>query len=196
MRSFAAALKSAAPALVLAVTLSAMPAGAQHMNHGAGHPQAVLGDLKVEHPWARATTSQAKAAAVFLEVFNDGVTADRLVGGNTPVAEKVEIHNHIMDDGVARMRKVDGGLALPPVESVKLAPGGLHLMLVGLKRPLSDGETFPLTLTFEKAGTLAVTVMVHKVGAGPGDMKHDHGAHHGSSPSATPPATKPSGHNH
>lgn len=118
-----------------------------------------LGTLKVVQPWARATVTQTGGA--YLTIDNAGA-ADRLVKVETPIAT-AELHNHIMDGGVMKMRAVD---AIPlPAGRTSLAPGGYHIMLIGLKAPLKEGASFPLKLTFEKAGTVEVTVRVDKPGA-------------------------------
>ena len=100
--------------------------------------------------------------------------AAMLIGVSAPVAERVELHAHIMSDGVMRMRRVDA-VPVPGGGSAELKPGGRHVMLIGLRAPLKEGGTFPLTLTFDKAGTITVTVAVGSVAARGPDMKrHDH----------------------
>ncbi len=118
-----------------------------------------LGDLVVSDPWARATIGQAKAGAAYLTVANNGAAADRLVAVETPAAKRSELHGHTMDGGVMRMRPVEA-IELAPGAPVVLRPGGLHVMLMGLKAPLEEGARFPLTLIFEKAGRLEVEVPV------------------------------------
>ena len=100
---------------------------------------------------------------------NEGKTADRLLSAASPAAAKVELHAHINDNGVMRMREVNA-IDLAPDATVKLAPGGLHVMLLGLTEPLKKGKAVPLTLTFEKAGSVTVEVAVQ----GAGDLKADH----------------------
>ncbi|MBV6633972.1 MAG: copper chaperone PCu(A)C [Alphaproteobacteria bacterium] len=134
-----------------------------------------VGDLTIDHPFARASASPAiKAGAAYLEITNEG-EADRLVAATSPRAKKVELHTHELTAGVMRMREVAGGIELPAGETVTLKPGGLHIMLLGLTAPLVEGETFPMTLTFEQAGTVEVVVMVEGVQAGA--HKHDHHDH-------------------
>ena len=123
-----------------------------------------LGPLTVSEPWARASAGKAKAGAAYLSIANDGLEVDRLLKAATPVAKKAAIHTHIMDGGIMKLRPVEA-LEVNPGEPAVLKPGGLHVMLMGLKAPLKEGETFPLTLTFEKAGTLEVQVNVQKPGA-------------------------------
>lgn len=121
--------------------------------------------IAVEHAWARATSSAAKTGAVYFTVVDSGTEADRLVAAAAPtVAEKAQLHVTIEDHGVMKMRPL-AALDVKPGEPAMLAPGAQHLMLIGLKAPLKVGDTFPVTLTFEKAGAIEVTVMVQKAGA-------------------------------
>jgi hypothetical protein len=125
------------------------------------------GQLQVTDAWARATPGKAENGAAYLTVRSP--TADRLVAASTPVAKKAELHTMSMTGMVMKMRPVEG-VDIPAGGSVTLKPGGLHIMLLGLDKPLKVGQSFPLTLTFEKAGSRAVTVAVEKPGAasGPG----------------------------
>src|ERR1700761_6989306 len=135
------------------------------------------GDLVITQAWTRATPGGAKTGGGFLTIENKGSSADKLVGVNADVAGKVEVHEMAMDGGVMKMRPVEGGLTIDPGKTVKLAPGGLHLMMTGLKSPLKQGDKLPVTLQFEKAGKVQVTLDVQGVGApGPagnmgGEMK-------------------------
>jgi copper(I)-binding protein len=122
-----------------------------------------LGDLKIQHPWARATAPSAPAGAAFLTVVNSGAS-DKLLKASADVAKVVELHTHIMDGQVMRMRQVPDIDVAGGFET-KLAPGGLHIMLIGLNAPLKEGTTFPLTLTFEKAGQVTVEVQVQGIAA-------------------------------
>jgi periplasmic copper chaperone A len=133
------------------------------------------GDLTIDHPWSRATPAGAKVAAGYMTIVNKGTTPDRLVGGSTSAAGRLEIHEMAMKDGVATMRPVTGGLPIEPGKTVTLAPGGYHLMLQDLKAPLKQGDKLQATLEFEKAGKVDVTLDVQTVGAQspmPGQMKH------------------------
>jgi copper(I)-binding protein len=116
----------------------------------------------VTEAWARATPAQAENAAAYLTVLSPA--ADRLVAVATPIARKAEIHTTIMEGDVMRMRPVDG-IDLVGGKAVYLKPGGLHVMLFGLQHPLHEGDRFALTLTFAKAGTREVEVVVAKQGA-------------------------------
>jgi copper(I)-binding protein len=140
------------------------------------------GDLVITQAWTRATPGGARTGGGFLTIENKGSAPDRLVGVSADVAGKVEVHEMATDGGVMKMRPVEGGLTIDPGKTVKLAPGGLHLMMMDLKSPLKQGDKLPVTLQFEKAGKVAVTLEVQGVGApGPsgnmgGEMKKmDHG---------------------
>ncbi len=123
-----------------------------------------LGDLVVSEPWARATIGQVKAGAAYLTLTNNGAATDRLVAVETPAAKRSELHGHSMDGGVMRMRPVEA-IELAPGAPVVLRPGGLHVMLMGLKAPLKEGGRFSLTLVFEEAGRLEVEVRVEGAAA-------------------------------
>ncbi|KLT72548.1 hypothetical protein PL75_07525 [Neisseria arctica] len=133
--------------------------------------------IEIDDAWARTTVQGMSMGGVFMDIENDGKTDDVLTGGSTPVAEKVEIHTHVNDNGVMRMREVEGGLALPKGGEVKLKPGGYHVMLMGLKAPLQAGQKFPLTLNFKNAKSQTVTVEVKNPAASQNTQKQ-HGAHH------------------
>ena len=123
-------------------------------------------DPQITAAWARATPGAAQGAAAYVTIVSAG--GDRLTAIATPVAQKAELHTMTMDGNVMKMRQVDG-IDLPAGQTVTLKPGGYHIMLTGLTQPLKEGETFPLSLTFAKAGTQQVTVTVQKVGSmGPG----------------------------
>lgn len=138
-------------AACLAVWLAASPLAAAH-GYGAG-------ELHVRHPWARATPPGAKVAAGYLEIRNSGKAPDRVIGADTPAAERVELHVMSTRDGVMRMRQV-GDFEVPARQRLVLQPGGSHLMLVGLKRPLAKGDRVPLTLRFERSGELKIELEV------------------------------------
>lgn len=141
---------------------------------GADAHEFKAGSITVEHPWAR--PAAAGNSAAYFELENEGA-ADRLIGASTDVAGTVELHSTTIDaQGVGRMVPVQA-VDLPPGAEAKFAPGGLHVMLIGLTRPLVEGEEFPLTLTFEKAGPVTVEVAIEKKashGGGEG-MQHQHG---------------------
>ena len=126
--------------------------------------------IQVEQPWSRATPSGASTGAVYFTVINKSQDADRLLGASSNVADKSQIHEMKVVNGTMEMRQVTGGLPVPAGGSVELKPGSYHVMLSGLKKPLKAGETIPLTLDFEKAGKVSITVPVRAMGAGHDDM--------------------------
>lgn len=132
-----------------------------------------IANLEIVSPWARATAPTAPAGGGFVEIRNTGATADRLVSVRSPVAETVQIHEMKMDGNVMRMRELDKGLEIPAGGTVTLAPGGFHLMMMGLKQPLKQGTTVPVTLVFEKAGSIDIELAVEGLGAAkPPEHKH------------------------
>lgn len=150
-----------------AVALLAVPARAEDVK---------AGDLVISQVWSRATPNGAKIAGGYLTIENKGAAPDRLIGGRGDIAGKVEVHEMTMNNGVMTMRPLDKGLAIEPGKTVKLAPGGYHLMMFDLKGPLKQGEKVPVTLEFEKAGNVNLTLDVRGVGAqGPGGMDHSGG---------------------
>lgn len=130
-----------------------------------------LGAIEIGHPAARASLPSARTGAGYLTLTNTGAEEDRLVAATGAIAERIEIHETVVTDGVARMRPLDG-LALPPGETVALEPGGLHLMLLGLTAPLAEGERVPVTLSFEEAGDIEVELHVEAMGAGEDHSHH------------------------
>jgi periplasmic copper chaperone A len=123
------------------------------------------GDLVITQAWSRATPGGAKVGGGYLTIENKGSTPDRLIGGSAEVAGKVQVHEMATNNGVMTMRPLDKGLVIEPGKTVKLAPGGYHLMLLDLKGPLKQGERVQLTLEFEKAGKIALSLDVQGVGA-------------------------------
>lgn len=125
--------------------------------------------ITVAEVWARATPKGSTTAVIYMTVINNGQDADQLLGATTPMAEKVQLHSNTNDDGVMKMRELTS-IEIEAGKKVVLNPRGTHAMLVGLKQVLIAGQSFPLTLKFEKAGKIDVTVSVEKVGA----MEHQH----------------------
>ncbi len=137
---------------------------------GAGSSSSLAHDyqkasLTIDHPWARATVAGQTVAAGYLTIRNKGAGADRLVGAESAAAQRVEMHVTTIDRDVARMREVKS-FELLPGATLRLAPGGNHLMLLGLKRPLKTGERIPVTLRFERAGELGVEFAVEATSRG------------------------------
>ncbi len=125
-----------------------------------------IGQLEIGHPWARMTPAGAKVGGGYLAIENKGTEPDRLVSVTAEIADRAEIHEMTVKDGVMNMRMLADGIEIPAGGEVKLAPGGYHLMLIGLKQPLKEGERFKGTLTFAKAGTVDVEFKVEGM-AGP-----------------------------
>lgn len=129
--------------------------------------------LTLNHPWARATPPAATTGGVFMNIVNDGGEADALIGASSPeLAAKVELHTHIEESGVMRMRPVVE-INIPAHGKAELKPGSFHVMLIGLKKPLVKGALLPLNLQFRKSGSIKVEVKVEDIGAMPGNM-HAH----------------------
>jgi periplasmic copper chaperone A len=138
-----------------AATLLATPALAHH--------DFTLGDLRIGHPWTRAAGANANGAG-FMTLRNLGARPDRLIAAATPLARTVELHTHIREGEVMRMRPV-AEIPVPPGQTVRLRPGALHLMLIGLTEPLRAGAEVPLTLRFEQAGEVRIILEVQAAGS-------------------------------
>lgn len=163
MNKFAYALTA-----VLALSTLAAPVALAH-----GYK---VGEISIKHPWSRETAPRAKTGAGYLTIVNGGKEADRLVGGSTPVAERLEIHSVSMENNIMRMRHQKEGVEVPAGGQLELKPGGYHIMLIGLKQPLKAGESIPATLEFAKAGKVEVSFSVDSLAAKPKAEEH-HGAH-------------------
>ena len=134
------------------------------------------GSLDISDPWSRATPKGASVGAGYMTIKNNGSTPDRLIEGSSEVASKFEVHEMKMENGVAKMRPVKGGLEIKPGETVELKPGSLHVMFVGLKKPLNAADKFKATLVFEKAGPVSIEYDVRAMGSGyDGHMPAMHG---------------------
>ncbi len=125
------------------------------------HAGAQTSTIRITEPFARAAPA-GRAAAAYMNIQGG---PDRLVGVSSDAAAQVELHETVIDGGVMTMRPV-GGILINPGIATPLAPGGLHIMLVNLRRALKDGDTFTLTLTFERSGKQTVVVPVAQAGAG------------------------------
>jgi copper(I)-binding protein len=143
-------------ACVLGAYLSSAPARADEVK---------VGDLVISQAWSRATPKGAKTGGGYLTIENKGSAADRLIGGSADFAGSVQVHEMSMDNGVMKMRPVENGLTIDPGKTVKLAPGGYHLMIMDLRASLKQGDKVPVTLEFEKAGKVTVSLDVEGVGA-------------------------------
>lgn len=168
-------LKRPAPGVRIAAGAMAQAGGHEH-DHGAAAPAAAgtfkAGDITVMSAWTRATPGSAKVAGGYLSITNAGTTPDKLVGGATEIAGRVEVHEMEVKDGVMQMRPLDAGLEVKGGQTVELKPGGYHLMFLDLKRQLKEGETVKATLQFEKAGKVDVTFQVGSVGGASAPHQH------------------------
>ena len=131
--------------------------------------------LMIEGAFARASLGHGKNSAAYLSIRNHASKDDYLIDVKTNVAAMTSLHNHINDKGIMKMRAVKK-IAIPANGSIKLQPGGFHIMLMGLKKPLLEGDKFDLTLIFKKAGTVLCSVLVKKMHAMEHGkkMKHTH----------------------
>lgn len=136
--------------------------------------------LSITRPWARATPPRAQAAGGYLTIENSGAAPDMLVGVQSPIAGRVEIHEMRMESNIMIMRPVDGALEIPAGGALTLAPGGLHIMFMGLNQPFAEGSKVPVTLHFDKAGEVETFLDVMHLGAtGPGQKTGSGGHGHG-----------------
>jgi len=125
----------------------------------------VHAQVQIEKPWARATAPGATVAAGYMTLRNRGTAPDRLVAASSPAAARVELHVHILEGNVMKMREVPG-YDVPAKGSFELKPGGAHLMFMQIKRPFKEGEKVPLRLKFEKAGELSAEFHVGRLTEG------------------------------
>jgi periplasmic copper chaperone A len=142
----------------------------ERAGHGGMADSFTLGDLVVEAPWARESVTRTGAA--YMTLRNNGDQPDRLIGVSSDVAETVQLHSSVTEDGVMQMRAVET-VEVPAHGEAVLGPGGVHVMLIGLEGRLEEGKSFPLTLRFEKAGEVEVTATIEDISYAGGG--HDHG---------------------
>ena len=137
-----------------------------------------VGDLTIDTPWLRATPGGAQVAGGYVKVTNGGSTPDRLIGTSIEGADRGEVHEMTTENGVMKMRAIDG-MTIAPGQTIELKPGGFHLMFLGLKAPLRQGQSIKGTLVFEKAGSVNVVFPVGAIGArAPGGQGGAGGGHH------------------
>ena len=154
-------IRSFLPAL-LTLAVAAAPVAAKDY---------VQGSMRIEHPSARPTPPGARTGGVYFTLHNAGTQADRLVRVASPAADTGELHSMTMDGNVMRMRAVPA-IGVPAGARVALGSGGYHVMLIGLHEPLAAGASVPLTLTFERAGSIDVKADVEAAGAAGHDASH------------------------
>lgn len=151
-------------ATCLALSLFAAPAVAGDYTSGS---------LTIENPWTRAMPPGAKVGGGFMVITNSGDTADTLVALKTPRADRGEIHEMTMAEGVMKMRELEAGLEVPAGGSVELKPGSYHVMFMGVTDGFKEGETIEGTLVFQNAGEVPIAFTVGPVGGKMAPMKHD-----------------------
>ena len=147
---------------------SAMGHGAMKMDGQAAMPMVMVepvkaGDLEITGYWARAMLPNQPVAGGFVTVTNTGAEDDRIIAASSPRAGRMELHEMVMDGDVMKMREKDGGISVPAGETVELKPGGLHIMFMEVGDRFEEGQTVPVTLTFEKAGDVTFDMPVKKM---------------------------------
>jgi copper(I)-binding protein len=133
----------------------------------------VHAQMQIDKPWARAMAPGASVAGGYMVIRNAGAAADRLLSASSPAAGKVELHVHLNDNGVMKMREVPA-YDVPAKGSFELKPGGAHLMFMDIKRPFKEGEKVPVKLKFERAGEVSTEFQVGGMGASAPAMQHKH----------------------
>jgi periplasmic copper chaperone A len=152
--------------LIAAAVVCAGASVFQQPVNGAAPGSVTAGSLMIEQVWGPATPPGADTAAAYLTVMNHGNAADTLIGGSMPVAGTVQVHQMSMANGIVTMRQMKDGLPIPAGATVSMDPSQhYHLMLIGVAQPLKQGSSFPLTLSFAKAGKVKVDVVVAALGA-------------------------------
>ena len=162
-------MRTIALSLLACLSLIVLPAAAHDYE---------VGDLHVDHPWARAMPDGTSVGGGYLVIRNEGSEADRLVSVSSPRTPRVEIHEMTMDNDVMRMRELADGLEIPAGETVELKPGGYHVMFMEVPERFAEGERVPATLVFENAGEVEVEFAVEAAGSGEASHGHDHGHGH------------------
>jgi copper(I)-binding protein len=135
-----------------------------------------LGELTIEHPWAAESIGAIPTGVAYMTIINGGNVADRLLSVSTPAAKEAQLHTNLVEDGVMKMRQLKAVEVNPGAPAAFQPNSSLHIMLIGVTKAFKAGDKFPMTLTFEKAGTIDVEVLVQKRGAENHDMMmhHDH----------------------
>tara|TARA_Y100001960_G_C14505699_1_gene743895 strand:- start:322 stop:825 length:504 start_codon:yes stop_codon:yes gene_type:complete len=132
-----------------------------------------VGHITISDPWARYSFAEAKSAAAYMTVKNQSGRMEHLIAVRSSIAQKVELHQTKSQNGILKMSLVNK-LDIPAGKTIMLKPGGLHVMFFGLKKPIEEGATFPLTLEFSKAGKVTVMIRVLKNEALKKMNKHHH----------------------
>jgi len=166
-------------ALALAAAPVVAPVAAQAQMEMKTGAEVTLGPLQISGGFSRATLPNAPVGGGFMTITNTGTEDDTLIGASSPVAGHMEVHEMAMQGDVMKMRELTDGLPIPAGQTVVLKPGGFHVMFMGLKQPLVEGETIMVTLKFAKAGEVEVPLVVGPVNAGAKGMMNMNGAKSG-----------------
>lgn len=176
-------LKSPAPQLVVSAAGAPASEHGEHAGHGdhsahgdhatgdTAHP-VTIGELSLKQAHSVATIPNARVAGGYISITNNGKEDDRLIGGSSDAAKKVEIHEMSMEGNVMKMRKLSEPLVIPAGKTVTLSPSGFHIMFMDLAKPFTAGETVDVTLEFEKAGKVDLPFHVNPANAAAGDHSH------------------------
>jgi copper(I)-binding protein len=144
----------------------------QMMNKQASTP-AKAKSIEISKAWVRMSFGRAVNSAGFMSIKNTSSQDDMLIGVSSAISKRTELHTHIRDGQIMRMRRVEGGIKIPKGSTTQLKPGGFHIMFIGLHKALKKGDAFPLTLSFKKAGDVILNITAQKK-AMPGGMMMDH----------------------
>ncbi len=159
---------------MLARTAAALAAFLAFVGPSAAHDFTV-GSIEINHPWSRPTPPSAPVAGGYMKLTNTGSETDRLVQVTSPIAKRAEIHRSLVENGVASMRPVEGGLAVEAGGTIDFEAEKLHIMFIAPDRQLKDGEKFPVTLVFENAGSIEIDFVVQRKTGGA--ASEDHSGH-------------------
>lgn len=165
-------------AALLALALVTGPLAMSSLVGSVLAAEVTVGTLTLADPYVRATLPNAPVGGGFVTITNTGAADDRLISASSPAAGMVQIHEMKMDGDVMKMAELPDGLVLPAGQSVELKPGGFHIMFMQLKQQFVEGTAVPVTLIFEKAGSIEVQFAVKDIAAGSGNgdmsqMTHD-----------------------
>jgi copper(I)-binding protein len=162
-------LRRIALATAAALAPMTLATGATAHNHGG---EAHTGGIVISQPYARATMPGAKVAAAYMQLRNTGKAPITLVSAASPVCDKVELHTMSMEGGIMRMRELQNGVTIPPGGTISFVPGGMHLMLMGLRQQLTPGTAVAVTLNFSGAPSQTLQFPVQAMGNSGGQHQH------------------------
>jgi copper(I)-binding protein len=161
--------------LLMAAILSVVCAGLVSASSQVEAHEYEAGSVLIEHPMVSPTPAGRSATAGYMTLLNRGTTPDRLASAASPLAERVELHEtYVGAGGMVGMRALPRGVVIPPNGRAVLSPGGLHLMITGLREPLRQGDALPLTLHFERGGRVDILAAVERASA---PARDHHGGH-------------------